>query len=63
MQPSWSITPSELRMTEECIGGGGWGEVKVVYYHGTKVAVKEMYHVIVSDYNRETFQRECALLL
>ena len=58
MQPSWSITPSELRMTEERIGGGGWGEVKVGYYHGTKVAVKEMYHVIVSDYNRETFQRE-----
>ena len=58
MQPSWSITPSELRMTEEHIGGGGWGEVKVGYYHGTKVAVKEMYHVIVSDYNRETFQRE-----
>ena len=43
-------------MTEERIGGGGWGEVKVGYYHGTKVAVKEMYHVIVSDYNRETFQ-------
>ena len=58
MQPSWSITPSELRMTEERIGRGGWGEVKVGYYHGTKVAVKEMYHVIVSDYNRETFQRE-----
>ena len=58
MQPSWSITPSELRMTEERIGGGGWGEVKVGYYHGTKVAVKEMYPVIVSDYNRETFQRE-----
>ena len=58
MQPSWSITPSELRTTEERIGGGGWGEVKVGYYHGTKVAVKEMYHVIVSDYNRETFQRE-----
>ena len=58
MQPSWSINPTELQITDECIGRGGWGEVKTGLYHGTKVAVKVMYDVIVSDYNRATFQRE-----
>lgn len=58
MQPSWSIDPTELQMTDERIGGGGWGVVKAGLYHGTKVAVKEIYDIIVSDYNRATFQRE-----
>jgi hypothetical protein len=58
MQPSWSIHPTELQMTDERIGGGGWGVVKAGLYHGTKVAVKEIYDIIVSDYNRATFQRE-----
>ena len=56
--PHWVIHENEIRMTQETLGKGGWGEVKVGVFRGTKVAVKCLYEVILSDYNRGLFSRE-----
>ena len=45
-------------MTQEILGTGGWGEVKVGIFRGTKVAVKCLYQVILSEYNLGLFSRE-----
>ena len=45
-------------MTGEELGRGGWGEVKVGVFRGTRVAVKTLYEVILNDYNTQLFSRE-----
>ena len=45
-------------MTQEILGTGGWGEVKVGIFRGTKVAVKCLYQVILFEYNLSLFSRE-----
>ena len=56
--PHWVIHEKEIKMTQEILGKGGWGEVKVGVFRGTKVAVKSLFEVILSDYNRGLFSRE-----
>ena len=58
LQPSWSIDQEHLEITERVLGRGAYGEVRVGIYQGTRVAVKKMYDVVISDYNRELFERE-----
>ena len=58
LQPSWSIDQEHLEITEHVLGRGAYGEVRVGIYQGTRVAIKKMYNVIISDYNRELFERE-----
>ena len=45
-------------MTQEILGTGGWGEVKVGIFRGIKVAVKCLHQVILSEYNLSLFSRE-----
>ena len=56
--PSWLIERDEITVTGEELGRGGWGEVKVGVFRGTRVAVKTLYEVIVNDYNTQLFSRE-----
>ena len=56
--PSWLIEREEVVMTEEVLGSGGWGEVKVGIFRGTRVAVKCLYQLIVSEYYLQLFSRE-----
>ena len=58
LQPSWSIDQEHLEITEHVLGRGAYGEVRVGIYQGTRVAVKKIHEVIISDYNRELFERE-----
>ena len=58
LQPSWSIDQEHLEITEHVLGRGAYGEVRVGIYQGTPVAVKKIHEVIISDYNRELFERE-----
>ena len=62
MQPSWSINPVTLEITDEELGRGAWGEVKVGMYCGGRVAVKRVHQVIISDYNRDQFKREMQIV-
>ena len=58
LQPSWSIDQEHLEITEHVLGRGAYGEVRVGIYQGTRVAVKKIHEVIISDYNCELFERE-----
>ena len=56
--PHWVIQREEVKLTEEVLGKGGWGEVKVGLFRGTRVAVKCLHQEIVSEYYLELFSRE-----
>ena len=56
--PQWVIEGEEIQMTQEVVGRGGWGEVKVGVFRGTRVAVKCLYDLILSQYNLALFSRE-----
>ena len=56
--PHWVIQREEVEVTEEVLGKGGWGEVKVGIFRGTRVAVKCLHQEIVSEFYYELFSRE-----
>ena len=56
--PHWVIQKEEIEITGPILGVGGWGEVKVGTFRGTKVAVKCLHQLILSDYYLELFSRE-----
>ncbi|CAI8017835.1 Dual specificity protein kinase shkC, partial [Geodia barretti] len=53
--PSWVVRPDELELTEEEIGCGGWGKVKVAKL---KVAAKVLHGQLTYDYYQQQFRRE-----
>ena len=56
--PHWVVQKEEIIMTQEILGTGGWGEVKVGIFRGIKVAVKCLHQMILSEYNLTLFSRE-----
>ena len=58
LKRQWVIQRNEIHMTEEILGGGGWGEVKVAHFRGIKVAAKSLYQAIRSRYYAQSFVRE-----
>ena len=57
-QSHWVVRREEVEMTEEVLGKGGWGEVKVAKFRGLRVAAKCLHEVILSPYNISVFTRE-----
>ena len=57
-QSHWVVRREEIEMTEEVLGKGGWGEVKVAKFRGLRVAAKCLHEVIQSPYNISVFTRE-----
>ena len=57
-QSHWVVRREEIEMTEEVLGKGGWGEVKVAKFRGLRVAAKCLHEVILSPYNKSVFTRE-----
>ena len=53
--PSWEVTDSELEITDEELGCGGWAKVKVAKL---KVAAKCLHDQLVFDYHQKQFKRE-----
>ena len=56
--PHWVIRRNEVTLTPEILGKGGWGEVKIGVFRGTKVAVKCLHEAIISEQNCDLFSRE-----
>ena len=54
----WILRREEVQITEEKIGGGAYGEVRVAVFRGTRVAAKCLHEIIVSRHNRDIFTRE-----
>ncbi len=54
----WILQREEVQITEERIGCGAYGEVKVAIFRGTRVAAKCLHEIIVSRHNRDIFTRE-----
>ena len=54
----WVVQRREIDITEESLGGGGWGEVKVARFRGVKVAAKMLYKSIRTGYYQDLFMRE-----
>ena len=54
----WVVERDEVTLTDEKLGGGAYGEVRVAIFRGTRVAAKCLHQLIVSDYNRGVFNRE-----
>ena len=54
----WVVERDEVTLTNEKLGGGAYGEVRVAIFRGTRVAAKCLHQLIVSDYNRGVFTRE-----
>ena len=57
-QSHWVVRREEIEMSEEILGKGGWGEVKVAKFRGLRVAAKCLHEVILSPYNISVFTRE-----
>ncbi len=58
IQDEWVVERSEVHITEELLGKGGWGEVKVAEFRGTRVAAKSLYQAISFQYYEQLFIRE-----
>ena len=54
----WILQREEVEITEERIGDGSYGEVRVAVFRGTRVAAKCLHEIIVSRHNRDIFTRE-----
>ena len=56
--PDWVISRDQIQLTDKCLGRGSRGTVVEGRYCGCAVAVKQIYELILSDYNRRLFERE-----
>ena len=57
----WTVSRDEILITNEHLGRGAWGEVKVASFRGSRVAAKCFHSLIISDYNRQLFIREITM--
>lgn len=54
----WVVESAEIHITGEKLGKGGWGEVKVAEFRGTKVAAKFLYDELQYAVYHDLFVRE-----
>ena len=54
----WLVHRREIHMTNQLLGGGGWGEVTIAKFRGVQVAAKVLYKALQSPYYHNAFIRE-----
>ena len=57
-EPSWLVHSDEINLTEEELGRGGWGVVKVATFRGARIAAKCLYGALNYGYWKNIFSRE-----
>ena len=55
---SWIISHKDVSLTKKELGRGGWGYIRVGVFREQRVAVKQLYHIIMSDSTRAIMNRE-----
>ena len=59
---SWTISYTSIQETEEELGRGGWGAIRVGIFRELRVAVKELYKSIMSDSTLAVIHREISTM-
>ena len=54
----WRVERREIHLSQRELGRGGWATVKVAEFRGLQVAAKCLHSIIISEHNRQLFQRE-----
>ena len=54
----WRVERREIHLSQRELGRGGWAVVKVAEFRGLQVAAKCLHSIIISEHNRQLFQRE-----
>ena len=54
----WLVQRREIHITDQLLGRGGWGEVKIATFRGVQVAAKILYKILQSSYYHSAFIRE-----
>ena len=57
-EPSWLVHREEINLTEEELGRGGWGVVKVATFRGARIAAKCLHGALNYGYWQSVFSRE-----
>ena len=57
-EPSWLVHREEINLTEEELGRGGWGVVKVATFRAARIAAKCLYGALNYGYWQNVFSRE-----
>ena len=50
-QSYWIIPKSDIKLTEEKLGTGAYGEVQVAVFRGSRVAAKCYHQILLSEHN------------
>ena len=58
MENSWKVSRTEVTLTKDELGRGGWGVVWIGIFREQRVACKQMYQYIKSKENLELLHRE-----
>ena len=51
LQENWKVSHKDVKVTQEELGRGGWGVIQVGLFREQRVAVKQLYKVIMSEDN------------
>ena len=54
----WRVERREIHLSQRELGRGGWAAVKEAEFRGLQVAAKCLHSIIISEHNRQLFQRE-----
>ena len=58
LEINWNVTHTDVQITKEELGRGGWGVIQVGLFREQRVAVKQLYEVIISEENLLLMNRE-----
>ena len=58
IEESWKVSHKDVEITKEELGRGGWGVIQVGLFREQRVAVKQLYKVIMSEDNLALMHRE-----
>lgn len=58
IQPNWIVSAEEIVISDQELGRGGWGYVRVATFRGCRVAAKCLYNEIITGHNARLFHRE-----